>query len=599
LPKEDNINQGLLKGIPVSEGIAIGKVQIMESPWDEVVEQRIKKSEVNKEIERYEQALIHVVQQLAECRDRVKIEIGDEEARIFEAHLAILKDPFFQEEIPASIEKVKRNTEYLLKIGIDKLNRSFQKIKSDYFRHRIDDIRDVGMRILKNLLQSKEVKFPSKIPVILLSHTLTPSDTARIDRTKILGFATELGGETSHASILARAMGIPAVVGVDKLMKEAHSECAAIVDGNAGIVYIDPPHDVLSSYKKRQKQYATYQKLLSGEASLPAITADGVEISLQANVSMTADMSLAASYKADGIGLFRTELPFLSAGRILSEQEQFTIYKTAVETMKGKMVTIRTLDLGGDKFLPFQDIEEERNPFLGWRSIRISLQERDIFKIQLRAIIRASAFGKVRVLFPMISSLGEVIEIKEVLEETKQDLTAEGIPYDKKMEMGIMIEVPSAAILANRLTSHVQHFSIGTNDLIQYTLAVDRNNEKVAKFYQPLNPAILNLIHQTITAADRSGISVSLCGEMAGNPLYTSLLLGFGLRQFSMSPLMLPEVKERIRAITISECKEVAENVLGLASVPEIEKVLWDFHFKANKKQSIPYMDKKERAPIP
>jgi len=453
------------------------------------------------------------------------------------------------------------------------------------------------MRILKTLLRTEEVKFTAKMPVILLAHTLTPSDTARIDRNKILGFVTELGGETSHASILARAMGIPAVVGVERLMKEAHAECTAIVDGNAGIVYIDPTHDVLNGYKRRQKQYLTYLKRLSEEAALPAVTADGVEISLQANIAMTADMSLATSYKADGIGLFRTELPFLSAGRILTEEEQFTIYKTAVETMKGKMVTIRTLDLGGDKFLPFQDIEEERNPFLGWRSIRISLQERDIFKIQLRAILRASTFGKTRILFPMISSLGEVIEIKEVLEETRQDLKNEKIPFDENIEMGIMIEVPSAAIIASHLAPYTDHFSIGTNDLIQYTLAVDRDNEKVADFYQPLNPAILKLIHQTIMVAKDSKITVSLCGEMAGNPLYTSLLLGLGLRQFSMSPLMIPEVKERIRAITVAECEKLAGQIIHMASVTDIESLLWDFHKRANQKQSIPYMNKKEGVP--
>jgi len=592
LSEKEYVVEGLLKGIPVSEGIAIGKVWVLESPWDEVGEFPLRKGKIKKEIERYYQALEEVAQQLIECRDRVQREIGLEEAKIFEAHLVILSDSFFQKEIPELIQEQKKNAEYLLKQGIDRWRGSFQSMKSDHFRYRFDDIGDVAVRILRVLLQTEEEKLPVKEPVVLVAHRLIPSDTARIDREKILGFATELGGKTSHASILARSMGLPAVVGVERLMRTTQNGSTVIVDGNTGIVYIDPHQDVLNGYRKRQKQYSVYWKKLSKEVDLPAVTTDGTQISLQANIAITADVSLAVRYHADGIGLFRTELPFLMAGRLLTEEEQFKIYRTIVESMSEKMVTIRTLDLGGDKFLPFQGVEEESNPFLGWRSIRISLQERDVFKAQLRAILRASYFGKVKLLFPMISSLAEILEIREVLEETKEELKHENISFDETIQSGIMIEVPSAAILADRFIEVTDYFSIGTNDLIQYTLAVDRNNEKVAKFYQPLNPAVLSLVFKTIHVALNAGKSVSLCGEMAGNPIYTPMLLGFGLREFSMSPLMLLEVKERVRAVSIQECEIIAEKILQLSSPEEIEELLWDYHVKVNKKQSVPYLQK-------
>ena len=356
--------EGLLRGLPVSEGIAIGKVWVMEGSWDEVAIYPLKKNMVKKELKRYQKAIQEVAQQLNECRDRVQKEIGEEEARIFEAHLVILNDPFFQDKIPDSIQKEMKNVEYLLKEGIEYLTKKFQKMKSEHFRARIDDIKDVCTRILRILLQSEDIKFPFEESAILVAHTLSPSDTARIDRDKILGFSTEMGGKTSHASILARSMGLPAVVGVDRLMRKAKNGDTVIVDGNAGIVYVNPPQRVMDGYLKRKKQYSAYWKRLSGEVALPAITADGVEIDLQANITITADLSLAVKYHANGIGLFRTELPFLIAGRLLSEEEQFKIYRTIAQAMKGKVVTIRTLDLGGDKFLPFQGIEQERNPFL-------------------------------------------------------------------------------------------------------------------------------------------------------------------------------------------------------------------------------------------
>jgi len=580
--------QGMLKGIPVSEGIAIGKAWVLESVWDEVVAYSLRRGRANKEQRRYLAAVASVEQQLVDCRDRVLREIGDEEAEIFEAHLAILNDPFFKEEIPQQIQEFKVNAEALLKEGVDRWLSTFQSMDSEFFKVRGDDIRDVGVRILRSLLQTEETKPPSDEPVVLVAHSLTPSETARLPKDKVLGFATELGGKTSHASILARSMGLPAVVGVDRLMKKATSGDTIIVDGNAGLIYVDPPKAVLDGFRKRKKQFDAYWKRLSKDALLPALTSDQVPVKLHANIAITADIGMALRYDAKGIGLFRTELPFLTAGRLLNEEEQFDIYKTVAESMEGKPVHIRTLDLGGDKFLPFQGVEQEHNPFLGWRSIRISLQEMDMFKAQLRAILRASVYGNLHLIFPMISSLEEITDIKAVLEECRVELRQADVPFDEDLGFGIMIEVPSAAIMSHQFIDHADHFSIGTNDLIQYTLAVDRNNEKVARFYQPLNPAIVHLIYKTIHTAISAGKGVSLCGEMAGNPLYTGLLLGLGLREFSMSPLMLPEVKNRIRSVTIEECEHLADRVLQMPSAEAIESTLWEFHKMCNHRQAVP-----------
>ncbi|MBN2414432.1 phosphoenolpyruvate--protein phosphotransferase [bacterium] len=579
--------EGMSKGIPVSEGIAIGTVWKLDSVWDEVT--GVKVLRTKKEVSRYQEALDYVSIQLVECRDRVKREIGSEEARIFEAHLAILGDEFFHSRIPEAVRKRRMNVDFVLKEEIDAwITEYLNQVKDEYLRLRAQDIRDVGERILHVLLQTENVNPPSGEPTIIVAHELSPSETARLHKDKILGFATELGGGNSHASILARAMGIPAVVGVERLKRKTVTGDTAIIDGHAGIVYINPSREILEEYEKRQRQLTAYWKRLSREVELPSVTADGTAVSLQANIASITDVSMAIKYKAEGIGLFRTELPFLSAGRLLSEEEQFQLYKTVLESMAGSKVVVRTLDLGGDKFLPFQAVEAESNPFMGWRSIRISLQEKDVFKAQLRAILRASAFGNLSILYPMISSLEEIHEISLVFSECKQELTREGIPYDNEISTGIMIEVPSAAIMAGNFAKHVDYFSLGTNDLIQYTLAVDRNNEKVARFYQPLNPAILHLIKNTILCADREGVGVALCGEMAGNPLYTAMFLGFGLREFSMSPVMLPEVKSRIRALSIDECRKLSDELLSLDSADMIESRLWDFHLEMNKRQAVP-----------
>lgn len=576
------------QGIPVSEGISIGRAWILKSPWDEVKTYSLDSDHIESEISRYELAIQNVSDQLIDCRDRVQREIGKEESRIFNAHLAILKDPFFNEEIPLSIQSKKLNAEAVLKDEVERLSESFKKMENEFFRHRADDFQDVAIRLLRVLYKAEAVKIASSDDTILVSHNLIPSDTARIDSEKVLGFATEMGGITSHASILARSIGIPAVVGVEHLMNSVKNGDMIILDGNTGVVQVNPTARVLKSYRKQKEKYSVYFKKLSEANLLASETLDGTHVSLRANVSMIAEAELAVEYRAEGIGLFRTELPFLIAGNLLKEEEQFRIYKTIVQSMNGKTVTIRTLDLGGDKFMPFEDVKQERNPFLGWRSIRIFLQERDIFKSQLRAILRASHFGNVRILYPMISSYEEIRDIDILLREAKDELIKQGQPFDETIQQGVMIEVPSAAICARRLIEHCDFFSIGTNDLIQYALAVDRNNERVAQFYQPANPAILRLISGSVEAANQAGKPVSLCGEMGGNVIYVPMLIGMGLRDFSMSPTLIPEVKERIRAIALNECEALTQKVMTMISSEEIEKTLRQFHESANKSQTIP-----------
>jgi len=595
VPGKESLFKGLTRGIPVSEGIAIGKAWVMKNAWEDVSELDLSEKMLREEVLRYQKAVRAVSIQLQECQIRVGRELGSAEAKIFEAHEAILNDPFFQREIPDSIRSRRKNSEFLLKEGVERFRQSFLKIENEFFRHRVDDFQDVAGRILRILLQKQEAGIAPGESIILVAHNLTPSDTASVDRKKILGFATELGGETSHVSILARSMNLPAVIGVERLMRDVKNGDLIVVDGNSGIVYVNPPQRTVRAYLKLQAEFKTYIKKLNRERELPSRTLDDVDVTLQVNISMMSDVHLAVRYHCDGVGLFRTEMPFLLAGKLLTEEEQLQIYKTVVQSLKGKPVTIRTLDIGGDKFLPFRDMETEGNPFLGWRSIRISLQEREVFKQQLRAILRASHYGRVRILYPMISSLEEITEIRQVLDECMDELKSKKVAFDGNIQTGIMIEVPSAAIIADRLIRYTDFFSIGTNDLIQYTLAVDRNNEKVAKFYQPLNPAMLRLLQGTIRAANNAGKPVSLCGEMAGSPMYTPILIGLGLRQFSMSPSMIMEVKERVRALRIAECEDIAQQAMSMDSSDHVRDLLMEFHRETNKRQAIPMLDSTER----
>ncbi len=572
--KKVSVSENMYKGLPVSEGIAFGKADIYISELAEIIPYRLKSGEVEREIVRYREALDEVKRQLEESERRIRWDIGEEEAEIIRSHLMIAEDPFFEKEVPRMVREENLNAEFIILRGIRAFMEKFKTIEDDYLRERGKDIEDIGKRVIHRLLQLDTRKVLFNKRGVVFAHELTPSDTIHFDPKKIKGMVTEVGGETSHAAILARSMGVPTVVGVENILRRVQTNDRVIVDGNLGLVFVNPKPSVVKEYKKIQQDYAAYRKELEKISVLPSVTLDQVPFHLYSNIVKAPDVGVAIKYGAEGVGLFRTELPFLLSERLLTEEEQFKIYQTVAETLEGKEATIRTLDLGGDKFLPFQKIKREVNPFLGWRSIRISLEEVDVFKVQLRAILRASAHGKVRVLYPMISSLEELRAVNEIFAEVKHELMLRGIPYDKDIKTGVMIEVPSAAILADKLIKETDFFSIGTNDLVQYTLAVDRDNEKVADFYRPYNPAILWLIKRVADISNEAGKPCSVCGEIAGDPIYAVLLLGCGIRDLSMKSLSIPEVKRVLRSVTLKEAEVLVEEALQAGTPDEVNALL-------------------------
>jgi phosphotransferase system enzyme I (PtsI) len=430
--------------------------------------------------------------------------------------------------------------------------------------------------VIQKLMPSEDNICDLEEPIIVVASELTPSDTIRLDREKVLAFTTESGGKESHAAILARSFGIPAVVGLEGLLRKVKKGDLLAVDGDMGMVVINPPEEVIQNYRNLQKTRESYRTELQKIIPLPSETLDGHEIRLWANIGSLVDLEYALHFGAHGIGLFRTELPFLVWRRFLSEDEQFSLYQKVLTQANGREVTIRTLDFGGDKFFEDGRSQKEKNPFLGYRSIRVFLKERNLFRQQLRAILRASIDGPVKILIPMISSMEEVLQVKEFLELTKEELRSEGVPYSDKIPFGIMIEVPSVAIIVDQLVKELDFLSIGTNDLIQYTLAVDRDNDLVNPLYQPLNPAVLRLIQTVTEVAKKANKPVTLCGEMAGNPGYIPLLVGMGLMDLSMNPASLLEAKKIVRSIEYKHCRQIARSALNLTSVEEISQLLSD-----------------------
>jgi len=577
LKKEEgkySVSERMYHGLPVSEGIAFGKAEIYISELAEIIPYRLKPEEVEKEVVRYKEALAEVRKQMEEGERRIRKDIGDDEADIIKSHVMILDDLFFREEVPGLVLEEKLNVEFILLRGVKNIMKTFNTMEDKYLRERGKDIEDIGKRIIHRLLQLDTRKLLFNKRGVVFAHELTPSDTIHFNPQKIQAMVTEAGGETSHAAILARSMGVPTIVGVENILRHVKTGDEIIVDGNMGLVFVNPPPAVVVEYKKVQQDYAAYRKELVKISQLAPVTTDKETFHLYSNIVKAPDVGVAIKYGAEGVGLFRTELPFLLSDRLLTEEEQFNIYKTVAETLKGKEATIRTLDLGGDKFLPFQKINGEVNPFLGWRSIRISLEEVDVFKMQLRALLRASVFGKLRILYPMISSVEELRAVNQIFQEVQHELMLRGISFDEKIKTGVMIEVPSAAVLADKLIKETDFFSIGSNDLVQYTLAVDRDNEKVATFYQPFNPAVLWLIKRVADVSNKAGKPCSVCGEIAGDPVYAVLLLGMGIRDLSMKSLSLPEVKRVLRSVSIREAQAIAEEALEMGTPEEVNTLL-------------------------
>ncbi len=572
---ENSLMMKQLKGIQASPGIAIGPVYLHdpEDPWIDI--QEISEAETETEVQRFLATLEEVAEDVKVIRAQVEEKLGRDYAQIFDAHLLILEDEALKEPTILLIRDERVNAEYAFWRTFQKVRRQFDAIQDDYFRARKADILDIEKRVLAKLCQREDAllgRLTSE--AIVVAHDLAPSDTAHMHRDCVLGIVTEVGGTTSHAAIIARGLEIPAVLGVEAAIASAESGDLAIVDGRRGQVYINPDAETLERYRIEAKRFQEAQQDLSSLRDLPAETLDGVGVSLQGNIEIFEEVESALVYGAKGIGLYRTEYLYLASSRLPTEEEQTETYTRIAERMAPHSLVIRTLDLGGDKLSYILHTHPEMNPFLGWRAIRVALANKGLFRSQLRAILRASVKGNIRIMYPMISGVEELIEANEVLEEAREELRAEGVAFDEACPVGAMIEVPAAAVVADQLADEVDFFSIGTNDLIQYTIAVDRANEKVAYLFDPLHPAVLRLIRNVVEVGDRRGIPVTLCGEMAGDPLYSVLLLGLGVDGFSMSPMALPEVKRAIRSVTMAEASALAEAVLSLRTREEIKTYL-------------------------
>lgn len=552
-----------LKGIGVSPGVVIGKVKLVRP--DEIVVPRseVKVSEIPNEIARFEDALTKTRAELLGIRRKISQEIGRDHSDIFNAHLLILEDRTLIEDVINLIRTEKVTTDYAFSVVLQRYFHAFSQIDDEYLRERIADIRDIGRRVIHHLTsQERESLSDLREQVVIVSHDLSPSDTATMDRRNVIGFATDIGGPTSHTAIMARSMEIPAVVGLERVSREVASDDKLIIDGTHGLIIINPDETTIEKYLSEGKKFVAYILELEKLRNLPAETKDKRRIELAANIEFPDEIPSVISHGAEGIGLYRTEYFYLNRADLPTEEEQFLAYKKVAEEIKPHSVVIRTLDLGGDKFLSSLELPREMNPFLGWRAIRFCLTRVDIFKIQLRAILRASAFGKLKMMYPMISNLEELKQANQILGEMREELKREGIAFDPEMQVGAMIEIPSAALTSDALAKEVDFFSIGSNDLIQYALAVDRVNEKIAYLYQPTHPAILRLIQQTIKSAHDNKIWVGTCGEMSGDPISSLLLVGMEIDELSTSPFVLPKIKKAIRLVSFKELKLIADKAV-------------------------------------
>lgn len=561
----------VLEGIPVSAGVCQGKILVIGHVQQKVECRKIQPSEITKELRRLQSALIKTRAQISQMQEKVREKMGSADASIFDAHLLMLEDPLLIEEVTRGIEEENYCSEFAFQQAAEKYIQALSAVQDELLKERVADLHDVSNRVINNLLGRKTELSLSDLdePCIIISHDLAPSTTAMLDKDKVLGFATDVGSKTSHTAILARSLKIPAVVGLRNASSLLSSGQIALLDGYKGLLIINPTDHALFIYGKLAKKKARLEEKLEDIKKQVAITLDGRRIALMANIERAEESADVLNYGGEGVGLFRTEYLFLGKQAIPTEEEQFQAYAKVAETLKPHPVIIRTLDLGGDKFMS-GDRAPEMNSFLGWRAIRFCLHRKDIFKPQLRAILRASANGNIRMMYPMISSVEEVLQANTLVEECKQELKAEGIPFDNDLEIGVMIEIPSAVLAADIIAKHVKFFSIGTNDLIQYALAVDRLNEKVAYLYQPTNPSILRLIKMAVDAAHRRNIPVGVCGEMASETALTPLLVGLEVDELSVAPAMIPYVKYIIRRTKFSEAKSLAQFALESESADEI-----------------------------
>jgi phosphoenolpyruvate-protein phosphotransferase (PTS system enzyme I) len=558
-----------LNGIAASSGIAIAKAYRLVEPDLTFTKKSIDNDTV--EIDRFRAALNQSKVELEGIRDKAKVELGADKAAIFEAHLLVLSDPELVSPIEDKIKTDKVNAEFALKETADMFVAMFESMDNEYMKERAADIRDVTKRVLSHLLGVQIVN-PSMISeeVIIVAEDLTPSDTAQLNRQFVKGFTTDIGGRTSHSAIMARSMEIPAVVGTKTATEEIQNGDLVIVDGLNGQVYINPTAEEVERFKSEhaafEAQKAEWAKLVNEQT----VTSDGHHVELAANIGTPKDLKGVVNNGGEGVGLYRTEFLYMGRDQLPTEEEQFESYKAVLEGMDGKPVVVRTLDIGGDKELPYLNLPKEMNPFLGFRAIRLCLEEQDMFRTQLRALLRASVYGNLKIMFPMIATLSEFRQGKAILEEERQKLQAEGVAVSEKIELGIMVEIPSTAVIADQFAKEVDFFSIGTNDLIQYTMAADRMNERVSYLYQPYNPAILRLVKMVIDAAHKEGKWAGMCGEMAGDEQAIPVLLGLGLDEFSMSATSILKARSQIRNLSKADMEALASEVLQMSTTEEV-----------------------------
>lgn len=559
------------QGVGVSPGIARGSVFVYRTDDEEPPLRRIAEDEVPAEIARFESALIATRAQILEMQHRIADAIGAKDAGIFDAHLLVVEDRTLIDEVLRTLTREKINVEHVFQEVANRYSKTLSEIDDPYLRERALDINDVARRVIHNLM-GKTAKTLSSIdaPHILVAHNLTPSDTAQLNRHLVLGFATDVGSRTSHTAIMARSMNIPAVVGLHDVSETLAMGDQVLIDGYNGFFIVNPSDQTLWEYGELEVKKGKVEEKLTELRETASTTKDGRHLILSANIELPEEVEFVTKNGAEGIGLYRTEFFYLNKTETPDEEEQFQNYSKVAREVLPHSIIIRTLDLGGDKFMSALDLPEELNPFLGWRAIRFCLEKVDIFKVQLRAILRASAVGNVRMMYPMISGVDELRRANKVLEECKQELRAEGKPFNEEMEVGAMIEVPSAAISADLLAPEVDFFSIGTNDLIQYSIAVDRVNERISHLYEPTHPAIIRLIKGVVDAGHAKGLWVGVCGEMAGEIALTPLLLGLGVEELSTGAALVPRVKRAVQSLDMELCSKLVQQVLSLDSSAEI-----------------------------
>ena len=565
-----------LQGIAVSSGVTIGEALVLDSEGFRIPRRFVARSAVDTELQRLSNAIAESTAEIKKNRDAVREELGEQYAAIFDAHLAMLHDQRLQEELTSAVRERNWWPEYAVSRTLRRYAKVFQKL-DNHIAQRAHDIYDIEKSLLRNLLgQRRETLASISEPVVILAHNLTPSETENLDRRFVKGFATELGGPGSHTAIVAEGLEIPAVVGIGPFLADVSGGEPVILDGNQGVVILQPDEETIARYRLEAEVAETVAASLGHLRDLPAETVDGVRVQIRGNIEFPEEVEQCKRRGSDGIGLYRTEFLYLTSQHEPSEEDHYRAYSKVIDAIDGKPMVVRTLDLGSDKMLTEKSPEEERNPCLGLRSIRLSLRQLPMFRTQLRAILRASSHGDVRVMFPLVSTIIELRQARLVLADVMEDLAEHDIDFNPKLKIGIMVETPAAAMMLDAFIKEVDFVSVGTNDLIQYTLAVDRGNKDVADLYSACDPAVIRLLKRSLDIADDAGVSASVCGQMSGSVMYTQLLLGLGLRELSVPAAAIPEIKQAVRSVSIADCQAVAKRVLEMNSARDVKAFLRD-----------------------